>query len=238
MTGTDTGVGKTMVSAALLLGLKRRGRRVGAMKPVETGCPAGGGGLVPADGVFLRETAGMDDSLDLVAPSRFALPLAPMVAAEQEGAPVDLDSVMDAYRRLSWKYDFLVVEGAGGLLVPLCCGAATRPPPALHRPSPYFIRDLIKEMGLPAVVVAQPALGTINHTLLTVEHARKEGITVLGIIINQCDPPGGTIAEKTNPDVLRRLCPVPVLGVLPYNASPSPETIGEAAVRYIDFSLF
>ncbi|MFO0753076.1 MAG: dethiobiotin synthase [Thermodesulfovibrionales bacterium] len=238
VTGTDTGVGKTMISAALLLGLRGRGREVGAMKPVETGCPADGRVLVPSDGVFLRETAGMDDSLDLIAPSRFAPPLAPLVAAEQEGTSVDLDSIMDAYRKLSEKYDFLVVEGAGGLLVPLRDGAVSCPPSAFRRPSPYFVCDLIREMGLPAVVVARPALGTINHTLLTVDHALREGVTVLGVIVNQCGPPGDTLAEKTNPDVLRRLCPVPVLGTFPYSASLSPEAIREAAERCIDFDPF
>ncbi|MBZ0155251.1 MAG: dethiobiotin synthase [Alphaproteobacteria bacterium] len=232
VTGTDTGVGKTMVSAALICGVKRGGRRVGAMKPVETGCPARGGMLLPADGAFLREMAGTDDPLELIAPSRFALPLAPMVAAEQEGTSVDLDAVMSAYRILREKYDFLVVEGAGGLLVPLRDDAASR------RPSPYFVCDLIKEMGLPAVVVARPSLGTINHTLLTVGHALGKGIPVLGIIINHSAPPGDTIAERTNPDVLRRLSPVPVLGIFPHTASRSPETITEAAARFLDFSRF
>lgn len=224
------------MSAGIIRALLHKGLRVGAMKPVETGCPrisnlqseissleVGEDDLIPSDGVFLRETAEMDDPLALVAPVRFAHPLAPMVAAGIEKRPVDPGRIIDAYQKLSCKYDCMVVEGAGGLLVPI-------------HPS-YFMSDLAKELGLPVVVVARPALGTINHTLLTVSHALKKGIEVLGVILNYSSPPEGNIAERTNPDALREICPVPVLGVFPFAASASKEELGKIAMAHIDLSF-
>ncbi len=194
ITGTDTGVGKTVIAAGLIRALGRKGIKVGAMKPVETGCIQS----IPADGTFLREIAGMDDPVELITPLCFSNPLAPMVAAELEGKHVELDAIMHAYDVLKAKYEFLVVEGAGGLMVPL--------------KESFFISDLIKMLDLPAVIVAREGLGTINHTLLTVIHALREGIEVRGVIINSSGPSGDTMAERTNPDVLRRICPVPIIG--------------------------
>ncbi|MBF0329711.1 MAG: dethiobiotin synthase [Nitrospirae bacterium] len=202
VTGTDTGVGKTVVSAAIIKAFLKKGMSIGAMKPVETGCDEVNGSLIPSDGMFLREMAGMDDSIDVVVPSLYKNPLAPMVAAALENRHFDIEKILHAYRTLSLKYEFMVVEGAGGLLVPIN--------------KKYFILDLIKSLALPVVVVARASLGTINHTLLTVKQALNEGLDVKGVIINNHCQPEDSIAAKTNPDVLRELCPVPVLGILPY----------------------
>ncbi len=229
ITGTDTGVGKTIVSAAVIRAMIRRGIKVGAMKPLETGCKKSAVSsqqsavkeekeiLIPSDGMFLREMAEMDDSIDLVTPVRFEQPLAPMVASDLEGTSVELEKVFNAYEKLSNKYDFLVVEGAGGLLVPITL-VRQSDSAAEKEPSVYFVSDLIKDLQLPIIVVARPTLGTINHTLLTVNQALREGINVSGVIINYHNPSEDSLAEKTNPDVLRELCPVPVIGVLPYLA--------------------
>ncbi|MEW5745369.1 MAG: dethiobiotin synthase [Nitrospirota bacterium] len=214
ITGTDTGVGKTIIAALVIRLLRQRGVRAGVMKPIETGCESIYGALMPKDGTYLRAMAEADDSIDLVTPLRFRYPLAPLVAAELEEKPVDLSRVMSAYEALSKRYEFLVVEGAGGLLVPIARDAS--PLPAPHHGSPYFMRDLARDMELPLVIVARATLGTINHTLLTVEHALSEGLNVLGVIINYSSPGAGGIAEKTNPDALRELCPVPILGTVPY----------------------
>ncbi len=226
ITGTDTGVGKTIVSAAIIRALIKKGIKVGAMKPVETGCTEKRGKgqktLIPSDGMFLRETAEMDDSIDLVTPIRFEFPLAPMVAAELEKRPVDLDKIFSAYGALSKKYDFMVVEGVGGLLVPIN-----------KRQEAYFVIDLIKDLEFPVIVVARPTLGTINHTLLTVNYALKEGINVLGVIINSHNPPEDSLAEKTNPDMLRKLCPVPVIGMLPYISDVTKDNIEDVAMKCI-----
>ena len=216
ITGTDTGVGKTMIAAGILRALMRKGIKAGAMKPIETGCIRTGDrgqitdDLIPPDALFLREIAGMDDPVNVVAPVRFAHPLAPMVASELEGKPVNLDTLFHSFATLAQKYEFLVVEGAGGLMVPIKMRNGS---------STYYMADLIKELDLPAVIVARAGLGTLNHTLLTVMHALEGGIEVRGVFINSAEPAGNTLAEQTNPDVLKRLCPVPVLGVVPYNAA-------------------
>jgi dethiobiotin synthetase len=205
ITGTDTGVGKTIIAAGILRALKKKGINAGAMKPIETGCSP-----LPADGLFLREVAGMDDPVEMVAPVRFAHPLAPLVASELEGTNVDMNSIMNAHAALAAKYDFLVIEGAGGLMAPVMRKTL----------SAFYMADLIKALGLPAVVVARAGLGTINHSLLTVMHALREGIEVLGVILNFSQPPVNTLAEQTNPEVLAQLCPVPILGVVPYVPIP------------------
>lgn len=216
ITGTDTGVGKTAVAATIIRALRKRGMKVGAMKPIETGCFLRDGILFPADGAVLREAAGMHEPLEIVAPLRCELPLAPLVASEIEGRRLDLNAVRDAYASLSRSYEFMVVEGAGGLLVPVLRQENGSKGRGSADTSFYFIIDLIKEMDLPVVVVAGPALGTLNHTLLTVEHALREGLRVAGVVINHARPPANTHAEKTNPDVLREICPFPFVEVMPY----------------------
>jgi dethiobiotin synthetase len=207
VTATDTGVGKTIVSAAIIRALKKAGINVGAMKPLETECVIEDGVMVPADGSFLRNAAGMSDSIDLVTPIRYKLPLAPYTASLKEGVPVKMESVFKAYKQLSAKYDFMVVEGIGGILVPLTRNQSGEV---------YYVTDLIKDLRLPAVVVARLLLGTINHTLLTVSKLIDEGIEVKGVIVSHSTPSQGTIAEETNLEMLRELLPVPVIGVVPY----------------------
>jgi dethiobiotin synthetase len=219
ITATDTGAGKTVAAAAIVRGLKRCGIRAGAMKPIETGCMRKDGTLEPADGRFLKDVSGMDDPLELITPMRFESPLAPYIAARREGVPVEIDKIFSSYRELSGRYDFMVVEGIGGVLVPIVRMATGK------GSGTYFVIDLIKDLKLPAVVVTRPTLGTINHTLLTVSQLLNEGIDVKGIIINFNIPPDGTIAEKTNPQALRELCPVPIIGVIPCLKAVSAESI-------------
>lgn len=202
VTGTDTGVGKTIVSAILINIFKAQGLRTGAMKPFETGCRREGDVLVPSDGMFLKDVAGMDEPVNFVTPVCFEKPLAPMVAAELEGIEINIEAVRKSYQYLRGRYDAIVVEGVGGLLVPI--------------KRDYFVVDLIKEFGLPVIVVSRPILGTINHTLLTVNHLLRENITVEGIIFNYPLPPGRSIAEETNPRVISELTDVPVIGVVPH----------------------
>lgn len=209
ITGTDTGIGKTIVSAVLIRSLVNKGFKVGAMKPIETGCTwtADKRDLVPSDGMFLKEAAEMDDPIDTVTPLRFELPLAPMVASDIEKKDVDLSKVFEAYNILSNKYDFMVVEGVGGLMVPV---------KRLSNRRIYYVSDLIRDLKLPTIVVSRPTLGTLNHTVLTINQAFKEGVEVKGVVINYHNPPENTIAEKTNPEVLKELITVPIIGILPY----------------------
>jgi dethiobiotin synthetase len=232
ITGTDTGVGKTVIAGALLLVIRSLGISVCGMKPIETGCMKSENVvqkaesrvkdtlLIPADGMFLKEIADMDDSIDVITPIRFEKPLAPFPASEIEGIPVDIDKIKKAFKDLLRKYDMVVVEGIGGLFVPI--------------KRDYFVLDLIKHFGLPIIIVSRPGLGTINHTLLTVNYAMKEGLNVAGIIINYSRPPEKTLAEETNPKVIRQISPVPIIGIFPYLEDLGRSTIELAAVKNLN----
>ena len=158
--------------------------------------------LIPSDGMFLKKMAGMDDPIDLVTPIRLENPLAPFPASEIEDIPVDIEKIRKAYAELSKKYEVVVVEGIGGLLVPI--------------KRDYFVLNLARDFGLPIIIVSRPGLGTINHTMLTVNCAIKEGLTIAGIIINYSLPPEDTPSEKTNPKVIKQISPVPIIGVFPH----------------------
>jgi dethiobiotin synthetase len=166
VTGTDTGVGKTVVACALLAALRVRGLDAGGMKPIETGVGRGG----PRDAQALRAAAGGRDPLADVCPQRFALPAAPSVAAAHAGRRVDLNAVRAARARLAARHACLVVEGAGGLLVPIT--------PRLD------MAGLARVFGLPLLVVTRAALGTINHTRLTLEAAARRNLAVAGVVIS------------------------------------------------------
>jgi dethiobiotin synthetase len=184
VTGTDTGVGKTLVACVLVRGLRARGLDVGVMKPVETGAGAAG----PLDARALREAAGVEDPLELVCPFALALPAAPTVAAEDEGRDIDLGAIASAFATLASRHQYVVVEGAGGLLVPVADGAS--------------MADLARALALPLLVVARASLGTINHTLLTLEAARARALRVAGVVISH---PGGALprADAANLGALR-----------------------------------
>lgn len=203
VTGTDTGVGKTVVTCALVRGLRQRGVDAGAMKPVETGVGEAG----PADALALRAAAGGADPLDDVCPQRFALPAAPTVAARHAGARVDLAAVDAAWARLRERHAWLAVEGAGGLLVPAAEGVT--------------MADLAERLGLPVLVVARAALGTVNHTRLTLEAARARGLALAGLVI--CHAGGPLVAaDAANLEELRRDPGAPLVGEIPPLAPGEP----------------
>jgi dethiobiotin synthetase len=182
VTGTDTGVGKTFVTAALVLALRKAGVRAGAVKPFATGNRE--------DARALR--AAMDDELTFaeINPVFFRRPLSPMVAAQLEGKPVPL-----RVRLPKRRFDLLLVEGIGGWLVPLT--------------ERVTVADWVKRQGWPVIIVARAGLGTINHTLLTVEAARRRGVPILAIVLNDVDK-AGPAATRRNAAVLRRLARLPV----------------------------
>ena len=162
ITGTDTDVGKTWVAAGLTAALRQRGVAAVYFKPVQSGCPEEGGRLVPTDAKFARTLAGLTEPLEVLTPIALRLPLAPGVAAAQAGVEVDLELIAASLRDLAGRYDFFVVEGAGGLYVPLVG-------------MDFLVLDLIRWLGLPLAVVAHSGLGTINHTVLTVKAALAAG---------------------------------------------------------------
>jgi dethiobiotin synthetase len=207
VTGTDTGVGKTVVACALVRALRARGIAAGAMKPIETGVGPEG----PADAIALRAAAGGGDPLADVCPVQLALPAAPVAAARAEGRTVDLAAIDAAYARLRARCDFLVVEGAGGLLVPV--------------DEKLAMADLAQRFALPLLVVSRAALGAINHTRLTLEAARARSLAVAGVVICHGAAPIPE-ADLANLDVLRRELGTALIGEIPPLAAgvlPAPQ---------------
>ncbi len=197
VTGTDTGVGKTEVACALVAGARARGLDVGAMKPAQSGVEDG----VPTDADRLRAAAGGGDPPGLVCPYAFPAPLAPAVAARLAGVEIDLDHVLACARDLSRRHAALVVEGAGGLLVPLT--------------GRHTYADLAVALGLPVLVVARAGLGTVNHTALTCEALRARGLAVAGVVLNRATAAADP-SEPHNAAEIERLAGVRVLDSLPY----------------------
>jgi len=211
ITGTDTGVGKTFIAAGLIKAMKEQGINVCPMKPVESGCSIKKGELVPEDAVRLIKVSGVNETLDAVNPYRLKHALAPSVAAEIEGVKIHRKKIVNAYYRLLKKYDITIVEGAGGIMVPVY--------------KKYLFLNLAMDLNLPLVVVSRPGLGTINHTLLTIDVARSRGLNILGVIINYADKAERGFSERTNPEVIKKLGRVPLLGIVPHigkNPSVSP----------------
>jgi dethiobiotin synthetase len=198
VTGTDTNVGKTLVAAGLTAALRQKGIKAGYFKPVQSGCPEEGGRLIPTDARIAQELAHLPEPLELLTPITLRLPLAPGVAAAREGIAIDLEKVAASYKELASRYDFLVVEGAGGLYVPLV-------------DNDFLVLDLARWLRLPLLVVARAGLGTINHTALTVLAARHAGLEVAGVILNRCSANPG-LAEQTNPAVIEAITGVPIFG--------------------------
>jgi dethiobiotin synthetase len=201
ITGTGTGVGKTVVTAGLALLLQKHGIDVGVMKPIETGCRLRSGKRIGRDALYLMSAARSQDHLDLVNPYCFKAPLAPVVSARQEGKTIEPHRIVESYRQLANRHSFMLVEGVGGLLVPL-----TQQMTAL---------DLIHLLNLPIVIVADNFLGVINHTLLTVRCAEDSGLTIKGIVFNHTHK-GRDLSTRTNPPLLASLMKAPILGTVPY----------------------
>ena len=223
ITGTDTGIGKTVITAALIKTANLLGFRACGMKPIETGCLREGDVLIPSDGMFIKTIAHMGESVNYISPCCFENPLAPLPASEIEGISVNFEKIKRAYAELSQKYDVVIVEGLGGLLVPIT--------------GDYFVLDLARDFGLPVIVVSRPGLGTINHTMLTVNYAINAGLVVAGIIINYSLPSEGTSAENTNPEVLKKISPVPIVGIFPHLKDLEETTIERAIVKSLNLEL-
>ena len=203
ITGTDTGVGKTFVAVGLINALKEKGFNVCPMKPVETGCRTKKGKLIPEDTMSLIKASGIKEAIDVINPYRFKHPLAPSVAAELERKSIKKEKIFSAYNYLSKKYDITIVEGAGGIMAPLY--------------KKYLFLDFISALNLPIIIVSRPGLGTINHTLLTISAAKGRGVNILGVVINYAAKTKTGIAEKTNPEIIKRLGGVPVIGIVLYS---------------------
>ena len=202
VTGTDTGVGKTLVACALVHALRGRGLRVAPMKPVAAGASPRDGGWANEDTVALARAAGPQaPALDEITPVLLREAVAPHIAAAREQRPIVLERLVEAHDRLARESDFTVVEGVGGFLVPLG--------PELDA------RDLATALGLPVVLVVGLRLGCLNHALLTAESVGRAGLRLAGWVANAIDP--RMVAPEENVAALAARLPAPLLGRLPHS---------------------
>jgi dethiobiotin synthetase len=201
VTGTDTDVGKSVIAAGLTAALRSRKVRATYFKAVQSGCQEEDGRLIAGDARLAQTMAGLEEPLEVLTPVVLQLPLAPAVAAAQAGVRIDLEEIARAYRHLAGRYEFMVVEGAGGLYVPLVDNT-------------FLVLDLARWLGLPVVVVARAGLGTINHTVMTVKAVQQAGLPVVGVIMNQY-PKKPNLAALTNPGIIEAISGRPVLAKVP-----------------------
>ncbi|HKT36267.1 MAG TPA: dethiobiotin synthase [Nitrospira sp.] len=203
VTGTDTGVGKTVITAVLAVALKRLGRSVGVMKPIETGVSPSR--IDRSDAARLRAVIESEETLGAICPYQFGLPVAPLGAAQAERRTIDSAVIGQVYRVLVARYDYIVVEGIGGVRVPVTPKAD--------------VMDLIGSLRLPVVVVGRSGLGGINQALLTVDALRRRRIPLVALVLNRTEPVRSAmmrLQERTTIEALRKLAGLPVLGPVIY----------------------
>lgn len=212
ITGTDTGVGKTIVTAAVTRALRAQGRRVEVAKPVASG--------ISTDTELLRDAAGLPADQgheQRITPWRFGAEAAPPVAARLEGKSLSFDAIRAAVERCRNPDGVLLVEGVGGLLCPLT--------------DTTTVADLVAALALPLVVVARRSLGTLNHTLLTVEAAQRRGLDVVGVVVSETVPVAD-VAGRTNVEELTARLNVPILAVVPHTREVAVATAAVAGVNW------
>lgn len=222
ITGTDTDVGKTVVTAGIAAVLQNSGYSVGVYKPAQSGCLSENGKLILPDPHFVESI-----NSNIVTKTTYNLihPTAPAIAAQIEGVKIEPKNFLDDYKELSKECDIVLVEGAGGLLVPVY--------------ENFLMRDLIKLLDLPLIIVARPDLGTINHTLLTIEAAKNRNIEVLGVIISNYPEDTEDVAITTAPKLIQELSGEKILGILPKIQAPDqitkhPETLTDKVIEHIN----
>ena len=201
ITGTDTGVGKTVLGCGLAAALTAQGKRVGVMKPVETGCPEHAGKHYPEDAALLADFSESQTPLEEICPYRFGPPLAPSVAAKMASTIISVPRIREALERQLDSHDIVIVEGAGGLLVPLSGG--------------YSFANLAADLQLPILIVVGSKLGAVNHALLTFDYVQAHDLPLIGYVLNH--PTSDLdLAIKTNAETLADITDVPCLGNLPF----------------------
>jgi dethiobiotin synthetase len=228
ITGTDTDVGKTVVTAGLAASVKSMGYSVGVFKPVQSGAPKINGEFVSPDLEFVKT---VDAGILTHASYNFKEPVAPSLAAILDGVDIDIDKIIEDYKELERKCDFVIVEGAGGLLAPI--------------KGKFLMRDLAKSLDLPLLIVARPDLGTINHTLLTIEAAKSHNIKIAGIIISgvakNAIPPAknATIFAKNAFDIIEYISGEKILGILPKieDLSNNPAGLKDVFLEHINLDF-
>ncbi len=209
ITGTDTDVGKTLLSAALVHAIAGQGRRVVGMKPVASGCYQDGDGLRNGDADLLEQAANVILDYEMVCPYRFVPAIAPHLAAGQAGVEISTERILECYRHAASQADQIIVEGVGGWLVPLADGLS--------------MADIAAEMDLPVIMVVGARLGCINHTLLTRQAIASSGLPLAGWIYNRIDP-DMEVADSVKQE-LESMLDAPLIADIPYSDQPVPEQI-------------
>jgi dethiobiotin synthetase len=205
ITGTDTGIGKTVVAASLLAAARARGVHAAPMKPVQTGCSGHGRHLRAPDLDFCLAAADLNPAPEeqrWMCPYRFIPATSPHLAARLRGLHISKETIKANFRKILTKYDAVVVEGAGGVLVPID-GSIT-------------MMDVMKTLRIPVILVARAGLGTINHTLLSLAEMRRAKLDVIGIVLVQSTPARRGVIEKDNVRTIARLGGIPILASLPF----------------------
>ena len=218
ITGTDTGVGKTLIAGGIASILAKQGLRVGVFKPIATGCRMEKGKLICDDAQFLAKCSNCSCGLPIVNPVSYQTPAAPFVAAQIEDRRIDYLAIENAYRFICENHDVVIVEGIGGIRVPI---------------SPRIdVLELADEFHMPVVVVARSNLGTINHTLLTVDAVRINDLPFAGVVISGYKPDTTDPAEKTVAQVISEFDDIKILSVVPFDAESSVEkgTVGQPII--------
>jgi len=212
ITGTDTGVGKTLVSCALLRAFGAQGKKALGMKPVAAGCEATAEGLACEDVERLMAAGNVAAAREWINPYAFQPAIAPHIAAAQAGVEISLDRIAEAFARLRGVADVVVVEGVGGWRVPLNEREDTA--------------DMARCLGLPVILVVGMRLGCLNHALLTAQAIEASGLELAGWVANRIDPQMPAFEE--NLQALESRLAAPLLGVLPYSATPDADTAAQS----------
>ena len=201
ITGTDTGVGKSIFSAVFALSLHHEGKKVCISKPIQSGSPK--------DTDFLAELTG--NKISIFNTYSFSLPAAPLISAKHENKEINIEKIISDIKSLEEKYDCVIVEGIGGIAVPIR--------------NNYLISNLIKDLNYPVVIVARPTLGTINHSVLTIEFAKERMLNLLGFVVSGYDETLNDLAVKTAPDVISELTEIKCLMKIPMIKEMSFESV-------------
>jgi dethiobiotin synthetase len=219
VTGTDTGVGKTLIAGAIAKILTDKGLKVGVFKPIATGCKRSWEGLISDDTEFLSYCANSNLSLSTITPVGYPTPAAPIISAAYDTPAIDFERIAAAYRDICQNSDIVIVEGIGGVRVPLT--------------EEFDLLDLAVEFAMPIVIVARPNLGTINHTLMTIDCVRAAELKIAGIVINGYKATESTIAEDTAPEVIAKCSGVNILSIVPFDeiANIKEPNLGEFIVE-------
>ncbi len=216
ITGTDTDVGKTVVTAGLASYFQNKGKKTAVFKPVQSGAELEQGQLIAPDLKFVEK---INPNVTTLATYNLKHAVAPSLAAELENVEISIDKILKDYSTLAAQHDVVLVEGAGGIMAPVYRN--------------FLIIDLIKKFNIPMIIIARPNLGTINHTLLTVNAARQYNIKVLGFIISNYPTHTQDLAIKTAPKIIENLAGIKVLGCVP-EMDLAKDNLLKVITQYID----